>query len=68
MFPWTFFWAPQYNITWNSRFFQDISRQRLMEILREPVMQDVVMRLQNNEEPTPQQLDEITYKLYNIPR
>lgn len=34
MFPWLFLWAPQYNITWNSDFFQDVSHQRLFKAIQ----------------------------------
>lgn len=66
MFPWTIFWAPQYNVTWNSHFFQDVSGQSLINFLQDEDVQDLAMTLRRGETPRPQQLEAVKAKFHKL--
>lgn len=66
MFPWLVLWAPQYNVTWNSHFFQDVSGQSLIEFLLDEAVRDTYTTLQRGEAPSPQQLAAVRAKLNQL--
>jgi hypothetical protein len=65
MFPWRFLWAPHYNITWNSRFFQDISHERLWKALQTEAALAALNTLQKGD-MTEQQRTELRNQLLRL--